>query len=169
MKNLILILFILFSQFGLAQRMAYFQTDSIVNKMPEYKKAVDSVEAQTKRWNNEIDAKFKVVDKLYKDYVKNESLYPNDVKKQKQDEIVDTENKAKAYRDQIFGNDGELAKLQQSKLKPFIDQIFASAKKVGKANNYDYIFEKTPETNWVYTNPAYDLTNLIIKDLGLSK
>ncbi len=169
MKKILLGILVLISQVGLTQRMAYIQTDSIVSRMPEYKKAADEVDAQIKKWNDEIDAKFKALDQLYQDYVKNESLYPDDVKKEKQDNIVETEKKAKEYREQIFGNNGELAKLQESKLKPFLDKIFASAAKVGKDNKYDYVFEKTPEINWIYTNPENDITQLVIKDLGLVK
>jgi outer membrane protein len=167
MKKIIFGLLLLTFQMGIAQQIAYIETEKIIEKMPEYKVVTDEIDAQIKIWEAEVEAKFKKVEDLYQDYVKNESLFPDDVKQEKQQEIFDAENLAKEYREEKFGREGELQALQNSKLKPLQDSILQTAEKIGKENNYDYIFNKTAESNWIYTNPDHNLTDLVIAELGL--
>lgn len=167
MKTIVLGILILTFQIGLAQNLAYIESDKIIDKMPAYQQASEEIEVQINVWESEVEAKFKKVEDMYQDYVKNESIFPDDIKQEKQDEIIDAEKQAKQYREQIFGQEGELELLQISKLKALQDTILNTAKRIGIEKNYDYIFEKSPETNWIYTNPEHDLTELVITALGL--
>ncbi len=167
MKTIILGILVFAFQIGLAQNLAYIETDRIIEKMPAYQQASDEIETQINVWEGEVEAKFKKVEEMYEDYVKNESIFPDEIKKEKQDEIIESEKQAKEYREQIFGQDGELQVLQESKLKSLQDSILNTAQRIGIEKEYDYIFEKTPETNWIYTNPEHDLTELVITALGL--
>lgn len=168
MKTIVLGILVLTFQIGLAQNIAYIETDRIIEKMPAYQQASDEIEAQINVWEGQVEAKFKKVEEMYEDYVKNESIFPDEIKKEKQDEIIESEQLAKTYREQIFGQDGELQVLQESKLKPLQDSILNTAQRIGIAKSYDYIFEKSPETNWIYTNPEHDLTEFVITELGLN-
>ncbi|MBM3436468.1 MAG: OmpH family outer membrane protein [Bacteroidetes bacterium] len=140
-----------------------------IDKMPEYILASDNIDQQIKQWESEVDVKFQEVENLYQDYVKNEMLYPEDVKIEKQNGIVDAEKKAKEFREKIFGQNGELSKLQDAKINPLEEKILQAAEKVGKENNYEYIFDKRPETSWIYTSPEHDLTEKVLIELGLNK
>lgn len=167
MKKIVLGILVLAFQIGIAQNIAYIETEKIIEKMPEYKQASDEIDAQIKLWEDEVEAKFKKVEDLYQDYVKNETLFPDDVKQEKQQEIIDVEKQAKDFREQKFGREGELEKLQESKLKSFQDTILQTAERIAKEKNYDYVFEKSSESNWIYTNPKHNLTELVISELGL--
>jgi outer membrane protein len=167
MKNIILGLLVIAFQVGLAQQMAYIESEKIVDKMPAYQKATQEIEEQIKVWETEVEQKFQAVEQLYQDYVKSESAMSDEVKNQKQQEIFDQERLAKDYREAKFGNDGELQQLQDSKLKPLMDMVMNAAQKVAQENNYDYVFDKMPESNWVWTNPEHDITDKVIAELGL--
>ncbi len=167
MKNVILGILVIAFQVGVAQKLAYIESDKIVDKMPEHQKANDEIEKQIKEWETAVEEKFKAVEQLYQEYVKNESILSDELKLQKQEEIFEAERQAKDYREEKFGTDGELEKLQESKLKPLQDKILEAARKVSKENNYDYVFDKMPESNWVWTNPEHNLTDLVISELGL--
>ncbi|MCD4731927.1 MAG: OmpH family outer membrane protein [Bacteroidales bacterium] len=169
MKTIVLGILVLTLQIGIAQNIAYIETEKIIEKMPAYQQASAEIEAQIKLWEEEVEAKFKKVEDMYQDYVKNETLFPDDIKQEKQQEIIDTEKQAKEFREQKFGREGELEKLQESKLKSFQDTILQTAERIGKEKNYDYVFEKSSESNWIYTNPKHDLTELVIAELGLNK
>ena len=169
MKKVILGLLVISFHVGIAQHIAYIETDKILEEMQQFKRANEEIDALVKQWETELDAKFKEVKQLYNDYVNNEVMYSEDVKKQKQGEIFEAERKAKELKEQRFGRDGELLKLQQEKIKPLQDSIFEAATKVAKANNYDYVFEKSPETSWIYTNPEYNITEQVKIELGSNK
>jgi len=168
MKKVFLALLVMAFNAGLAQRIAYVEVNKIIDKMPEYKTANENIDNQIKQWESEVELKFQEVENLYQDYVKNEMLYTEDVKIEKQNGIVDAEKKAKEFREKIFGQTGELNKMQEQLLKPLEDKIFQTAEKVGKENNYEYIFDKRPESSWIYTNTEHNLTDKVLLELGLN-
>lgn len=171
MKKITLSLFALICllSFSSAQKIAFFNADKILDNMPEVKTAKAELDAKAKEWQNLVDTKFKQLDQMYQDYVKNQDSYSGEMKKLKQDEIINTEKNAKMFRDSIFGADGEMAKLQAAKFQPVYDTIFAVAKRIGISNGYDYVIENTPDSQWIYLNPDYDITGLIKKELGIKE
>ncbi|MCD4665591.1 MAG: OmpH family outer membrane protein [Bacteroidales bacterium] len=152
---------------GISQRVAYIETDKILEEMPEYKSANEQIDAKIEQWEAEVEAKFKEVEQLYNKYVSEEALYSDDIKKQKQDEIFEVEKTAKEFKDQKFGYDGELNQLQELKLKPLYDRINEAAENIAKENNFDYVFNKSVESNWIYLNEEYNITDLVKSKLGL--
>jgi len=132
MKKVFLALLVMAFNAGLAQRIAYVEVNKIIDKMPEYKTANENIDNQIKQWESEVELKFQEVENLYQDYVKNEMLYTEDVKIEKQNGIVDAEKKAKEFREKIFGQTGELNKMQEQLLKPLEDKIFQTAERSGK-------------------------------------
>ena len=168
MKKVILGIFIsVFAwQFAASQKLAYFESAVILEEMPAFIKANSEMDTLAKQWNTEIDNKFKYVDQLYKDYVKNESGLSPESRKQKQEEIFRAEKQAKDYKDQKFGMDGEMYKLQEEKIHPLQDSIFDAAKAIAEEMNYDYVFDLSLESNWVYLNEDYNITELVKVKLG---
>ena len=169
MKKAILgILITVFSwQFASAQKLAYFESNLIIKEMPAFIKANKELDSIAKLWETAIDNKFKYVDQLYKDYVKTENSFSPDVKQQKQEEIFAAEKQAKELKDQKFGIDGEMHELQDDKIQPLQENINATAKEIAKEMNYDYVFDLNKESNWVYLNDDYNITELIKAKLGL--
>ena len=169
MKKVILGIFItVFAwQFATSQKLAYFDSALILEEMPAFILANSEIDSIAKQWDSEIDNKFKYVDQLYKDYVKNEASFSPESRQQKQEEIFKAEKQAKDYKEQMFGMDGELYKLQEEKIQPLQDNIFGAARVLAKEMNYDYVFDLSMESNWVYLNEDYDITELVKVKLGL--
>jgi outer membrane protein len=161
MKKIVFGILMLSFHFGIAQNLAYIETEKIVEEMPAYKQAADEIDEQIITWETEVEAKFKKVEELYQSYVKNESIFPDDIKQEKQEEIIEAEKQAKKYREEKFGQDGELQKLQEAKMKPLQDTIMQTATKIAKEKGYDYVFDKSQDTFWIYTNPEHDLTEFV--------
>jgi outer membrane protein len=139
----------------------------ILEEMPAFIKANKELDSIAKIWDTEIDNKFKRIDQLYKDYVKNESGLSPESRKQKQEEIFNAEKEANDFKEQKFGRDGEMAKLQEQKIGPLQDSIFAAARLIAKEMNYDYVIDISMESNWVYLNENYDITEMVKAKLGL--
>jgi len=169
MQKIVLILFVLVFQAGFAQKVAYIEMDQILDKMPDFQKASDAIDKQAEQWQSEIDVKFDAVESMYQEYVKNESTYSDQTKQLKQDAIFQAEKQANEYKEEKFGREGEITTLQEEKFKPIYDKVFASAEKIAKEKQYDYVFDKSQQTSWIYTNPDMDLTGDVMKDLGLTE
>jgi outer membrane protein len=167
MKKVFIVLMVLAFQAGIAQKIAYVEIGKIINQMPEYKKANDIIESQVLQWEGEVEDKFEAVENLYQEYVKNELMFTEDIKLQKQNEIIEAEKQAKEYREQKFGKDGEMTKLKEQNLQPLQDNIWKATEKVAVANNYDYVFDKSAESNWIYLKPEHDITAKVMTELGL--
>lgn len=169
MKKVILGIFVtVFAwQFAASQKLAYFESAIILEDMPAFIQANEKIDSLAKQWDSEIDNKFKYVDQLYKDYVNNESSLSPETRQQKQEEIFKAEKQAKDFKDQKFGMEGELYKLQEEKIQPLQDNIFGAARVLAKEMNYDYVFDLSMENNWVYLNEDYDITELVKVKLGL--
>lgn len=167
MKKIILAFLILGVQIAVAQKVAYIETDIILEKMPAFETASNEINAQVAQWETEIDNKYKSIESMYQEYVNSEAMMPEDVKKQKQDAIFEAEAKVKEFKDQKFGNEGEINALQDEKFGPLYDQIVAAAEAVAVENGYEYVFNKSGENNWIYTKPSNDLTEKVIAKLEL--
>ncbi len=169
MKKAILGIFlIVFTwQISFAQKLTYFESAVILEEMPAFSKANKELDSIAKIWDTEIDNKFKRIDQLYKEYVKNESGLSPESRKKKQEEIFNAEKQANDFKEQKFGRDGDMAKLQEQKIKPLQDQVFGAAKALAKEMGYDYVFDISMEGNWVYLNEDYDITEMVKAKLGL--
>ncbi len=167
MKKLGLILLIVGVQFGFAQNIAYIESSIILDKMPEFKQATTELEDQVNAWESELDNKFQSIESMYNEYVKTEAMLSEETRKQKQEAIFEAERLANEYKESKFGQDGELFTLQEEKLKPSYDKINIASETVATENGYDYVFDKSIESNWIFTNPKHDLTEKVIENLKL--
>ncbi len=151
-----------------AQRVGYVDTEYIMGQMPEYKTVQDEIEQISKKWQSDLEQKYQDIEKMYSDYQAQEVLLPEDVRQQKQSDIFEAERLAKEYREKKFGYSGELFTLQESRVKPIQDRVFKAVERVAKAKRYDFIFDKSGEITWLYTNSVYDITQDVLVELGVA-
>ena len=120
MKKLIflVVVFIAVAAIVQAQKFAYVDTQYILDNIPEFTEAQAQLDDLSNQWQKEIEAKFAEVDKMYKDYQTQAVLLPDDMKKKKEQEIVEKEKEAKNLQRTRFGKDGDLFKKRQELVKP---------------------------------------------------
>jgi outer membrane protein len=150
-----------------AQKIGYVDSNVIMDKLPEYKAAQDEIERISQRWQQELEGKYKAIEQMYSDYQAQEVLLPEDVKRQRQEDIFQAEREAKEFREKKFGYNGELFTLQDSKVKPIQDRVMRAVETVAKRKRVDLVFDKAGEVTWMYTNSLYDLSNDVMAELGL--
>ena len=170
MKKLFTLAIILISamSFATAQTTGYVDTEKIMEKIPEYKEAQEDIERISERWQKELEAKYQEIEEMYSEYQAREVLVSEDVKREKQEEIFQAEREAKEYREKKFGYNGELFDLQENKVKPIQDKVFRAVETIAKRKRIDFVFDKSGETTWLYTNAVYDLSNDVMEELGIS-
>ena len=67
---------------------------------------------------------------------------------------------------QKFGVEGELFQKRQELIEPIQQQIFEELKGIASSSGYMVIFDKSNQSNMLYTNPKYDISDRLIKKLG---
>lgn len=149
-----------------AQKIAYLESQKILEQMPEYKKAMQEIDVQKQQWEKEMQTKFNQVEVLYQNYVDYEATFSEQTRKQKQEEIFDAEKKAKEFKEEKFGFEGDLYQLQESKLKPLQIKLNEAAKSVAEENGYDFVFDKGPDMPWIYMSPEHDITSAVFERIA---
>ncbi|MFH1161203.1 MAG: OmpH family outer membrane protein [bacterium] len=151
-----------------AQKVAYVDTQYILDNIPEYTEAQGQLDEVSIQWQKEIEEKFAEVGKMYKDYQAQSVLLPEDMKKKKEQEIVDKEQEAKGLQRQYFGKDGELFKKRQELVKPIQEKIYNAIQQIADDNNYGIVFDKAGSLTIMYANPKYDISDDVLDQLGAS-
>ena len=151
-----------------AQKFAYVDTQYILDNIPEFAEAQSQLDEISGNWQKEIEAKFAEVDKMYKDYQTQSVLLPDDLKKKKEQEIVDKEKDAKTLQRSRFGKDGDLFKKRQELVKPIQEKIYNAIQELANSNNYAVVFDKGGSLTMMYANPKYDISDEVLDHLGAS-
>jgi outer membrane protein len=165
---LITIIFLIFGlNFVQAQRFGYIDTDFVLNKMPEYKKAQDEIGQLSDAWEKEIQDMAKKIEALYSSYQAEQVLLTDEMKKDRNDAIQKKEADMKEYQKKVFGFGGLFFLKKQELIKPIQDKVWDAVDKVAKQNNLAIVFDKAGELVMIYTDPRYDYTDFVLDELGL--
>jgi outer membrane protein len=161
------ILFLFGLNFANAQKFGYFDSDFVLSKMPEYKKAQDEIDQFSSTWQKEIEDMQKKVEGLYSAYQAEQVLLTDQMRKERMDEIKKKENELKEYQKKVFGFEGLFFLKKQELIKPLQDKVFDAVEKVAKSNRLAIVFDKAAELVMIYTDPRHDYTDFVLEELGL--
>jgi len=168
MKKIILISSLIVMAFlpGFGQKYAFVDTDYILTNIPEYTDAQALLDDLSAEWQKEIEAKFQEIDKLYRDYQAESILLPEDLKKQKENEIVQKEKDAKDLQKKRFGKDGDLFKKRIELVQPIQEKIFNSIQDMAVTRNYAFIFDKASGASLLFADAKYDISDDVLDEIG---
>ncbi len=148
-------------------KIAYVNSDKILQELPEYVQVKKELETTVKDWQDELEKMTKQFQEALDDYNKKEALLDPKAKADKQKELQDLQQKARDYQYQKFDQrDGEVVKLREKKFGPIQDKVMKIIEKVAKQGKYNYVFDKLESaTNILYADPKMDITYKVIDEL----
>lgn len=149
-----------------AQKYCYVDTQYILDNITEYKAAQQQLDQLSVNWQKEIETKYAFIDKLYKDFQAEQILLTDEMKRKRENEIVQKEKEVKEFQKQKFGYEGELFKKKQELVKPIQDKIYNAIKKMATDQSYAVVFDKSSDLIMLYANPKYDKSDDILNALG---
>ncbi len=168
MNRVITIIALLLLPLGIAvaQKYAFVDTDYILNNIPNYKAAQDQLDKQSQEWQKEIEAKYSEIEKMYKDYQAERVLLAEDMRRQREETIVNKEKEVKELQKNYFGQEGALFKKRQELIEPIQDEIYKAIKDLATENGYAVIFDSASGATMIYSNPRYDISDEVLQKLG---
>lgn len=171
MKKIVLLLTILgFSIISFAQKVAYVDTEYILNNIPAYKEAQEEIDKLSVQWQEEIEKQYKEIDQKRKQFQVEMHLLSNEMKMKKEQEIMDMEKDLIALQQKRFGRDGDRFSKEQELLKPIQDEIFNAMETYASEESIGFIFDAASSSlSMLYSNPKYDVSDDILKKLGYIK
>jgi outer membrane protein len=169
MRTVLVILgfFVFGLNFADAQKFGYIDSDFILGKMPEYKKAQDEIDQLSGGWQKEVEDLQKKVESLYISYKAEQVLLTEEMKQERLAEIEKKEKELKEYQRKVFGFGGLFFLKKQELIKPLQDKVFDAVEKIAKANRLAIVFDKSGELVMMYTDPRHDYTDFVLEELGL--
>lgn len=150
-----------------AQRYAYVDTQYILDQMPEYVEAQEALNKYSEQWLLEIEAAFKNVQKKKDKLAEEIILLPEEMKRTRQKEIEELEQKAMELQKQRFGVGGDLFLKREELVKPIQDRIFEAISSVAGDRNYAFVFDKANQSNLLYADPKFDMSDQVLRKMGI--
>ncbi|MDR2908133.1 MAG: OmpH family outer membrane protein [Bacteroidales bacterium] len=150
-----------------AQRFAYVDSEYILDNIPEYTDALAEVDELSIKWQKEIEERFQEIDKLFQKFQAEAPLLSEDMRKKRENEIIDKEREAKDLQKKRFGAEGDLFKQRQEQIRPIQDKVYTAIEKRAIDKNYVFVFDRSDNANLLYADTRVDISNDILNDLGL--
>ncbi len=168
MKKIIVTLTGLILAIGIAvaQKYAFVDTEYILNHIPSYKAAKSQLDKTSEEWQKEIETKYTEIEQMYKDYQAEKVLLTDEIRKTREDEIINKEKEVKELQKNYFGQSGSLYKKRQELIKPIQDEIYKAVKDIATESGYAVIFDTSSGPTMLYTNPRYDVSDEVLEKLG---
>lgn len=167
MKRLIMILAL---TLGLAvsasaQNYAVVNSEKVFKSIEKYNTALSQLDELAKQYQQQVDAKFEEVEKLYNAYMQRKASLSQASQQANEENIIKKEQEATEYQESIFGTDGVLMKKRLELIQPIQKLVFATIEEFAKAKGYDMVLDISQNATMLYYSPKADHTEAIIAEL----
>ena len=149
-----------------AQKIAFVNTQEILNQIPEYEEAQDKIDGFAKQYQEDIEKTSKEIEKLYSTYLADKILLSENMRTQRKAEINKAEVNLSSLKKKHFGSNGDLYKERQKLIKPIQDKVYAAIQDVAQKGSYAFVLDSASDVAVLYYNSKYDKTDLVLKKLG---
>jgi outer membrane protein len=169
MKKLLLVAscLLLIAYCGTAQRYAIIDSKYILEKLTDYKDAQKKLDQFSEQWQQEIDQKQTLVDKMIKEYDAEQVMLSDELKKKREDELYNKEKELRDLQKKRFGFEGDLFKKRQELIKPIQDKVYNAVQKLAVEKQYDFILDKSEGTTVIFADPKLDKSDDVLRNLGV--
>ena len=167
MKRIILMAMFALATLGIASAQKYCVVDSekVFKSLDEYNKALTSLDELGKSYQAEVDSKYKSIESLYNSYMQQKASLSASTRQTIEQQILQKEEEAQKYQQELFGEDGKLMNKRVELIKPIQTKVFAAIEEYAKANGYDLVLDKASNASMLYVNDAIDHTAQVIEQL----
>ena len=161
--TLALILMISFGFIANAQKMVVIDVDYILENMTTYQKAQKQLDEIAATWRTEISEEHDKIKGLYNKYQAEQVLLSEEMKKQREDEIIAREKAVMDLQKRKFGPEGELFKKRQELVQPVQEKVYGVIEEYATQRGYDMVFDTNGSL--IYVDPEHDKTDEILRRL----
>ena len=167
MKRVILTVMFALATLGIASAQKYCVIDSekVFKSLDEYNQAITSLDELGKAYQAEVDKMYKNVETIYNNYMAQRESLSASTRTSLEQQILQKEQEAQKYQQEVFGENGALMKKRIELIKPIQDKVFAAIETYAKVNGFELVLDKASNASILYNGSAVDHTDAIIKTL----
>ncbi len=167
-KTILFSLVLMIASFSMsAQRVAIVDVSNILESLTDYQAAQNEVDQISAKWRQEIAQEYDKIKSMYNKFQAEQVLLSDEVKIEREDEIVAKEREVRDLQKRRFGPEGDLFRKRQELISPIQDQVFTAIEQYAKIKGYDLIFDKAGAAGLLYANDEFDKTDEIKRELGI--
>ena len=148
------------------QRIAYVDSDYILENIPEYADAQEEINQLSNKWEKEITALFQEAQELDREYQAESVLLSEDQKRKKKEAITAKRQEAENLRMQYYGPEGELFAKRAELIQPIQEKVYNAINQVALTKNYAFVFDKAAGTSMLYCSDKNDISDEILDEIG---
>ena len=150
-----------------AQQVAVVDVQAVLESMTEYTEAQQELDRVAASWNQEIAQKYDEIKSMYNKYQAEQVLLSDEMKKQREEEIMEKEKKVRELQREKFGPEGQLFNKRQQLVAPVQDRVYSAIQSYAGERGLDIILDKSSASGLIFAAERYDKTDAIKKKLGL--
>ncbi|MDB9842753.1 OmpH family outer membrane protein [Polaribacter sp.] len=173
MKKTFLLTFLCFtigsswSQRG--QIIAYMDMEYILENVPEYLEAQNTLDKKVVKWRDKLDKEARFIEVLKSDLANEKIILTKDLIEEKEEEITIKQEQLRRLESLYFGPNGDLFSLRKQLVKPIQDRVYNAIQTIAEKKRYDFVFDKSSELVLLYSNKKYDISELILRAIDRTR
>lgn len=148
------------------QAIAYVDMQYILKNLPQYESANEQLSLISKRWQKEVDALAQEVRVLTSNYQTEQIFLSDEMRRRREEEIVNKEQEMLDLKRKYFGVDGELYKKREALIKPIQDDIYAAIQDLATEKKIEVVKDRSADPALIYMSSKLDISDQVLERLG---
>ncbi len=173
MKKIFLFTVLLFTvSISFAQRnqiIAYIDMEYILENVPEYLEAQNTLDEKVVKWRQKLDKEARFIEVLKTDLANEKAILTKDLIEEKEEEIALKQDELRRLESLYFGPKGDMFLLRKQLVKPIQDQVYNAIQSISARKKYDFVFDKSSELVMLYSNKKYDISDLVLATIDRTR
>ena len=143
---------------AMSQRIAYVDVTAILESLPEYQTAQQQLDKLATQWRQEIAVEQDKIKGMYSKYQAEQVLLSEDMRRQREEEIMNKEKEVREMQRQKFGPEGALFQKREELVRPIQDKVYAAIQQYAEEKGFEFIFDKGSASGMLFADKRYDKT-----------
>ncbi|MFH6772563.1 OmpH family outer membrane protein [Gaetbulibacter aestuarii] len=145
-------------------RIAYIDSEYILENVPEYQEAMAQLNAKADKWKIEIAEKLNALKQKRINLSNEKALLTNELAQERQEDLDFEENEILDYQQKRFGPNGDLFIQKKQLMQPIQDQIFAAVQTIVAQRKYDMVLDKA-NGGMLYVANQLDISDMVLRSI----
>jgi outer membrane protein len=146
-------------------KVGHLSSEAIMQQLPDAQDAQRQLDALVAEWQDALTRMQEEWKQSFDEYDKRKLIMTEARRSEAERELRDLDQRIAEYRNQKFGQNGELFVKQNELMKPIQDRVFKVIEEIAEEEDYDYILDKSGEILMMYANEEHDVTDKVLAKL----
>ncbi|MFL0101313.1 OmpH family outer membrane protein [Tenacibaculum maritimum] len=167
--SIVLLFIVVVASAQKSQRIAYIDMEYILQNVPEYVEAQNSLNAKVEKWKTKLNKEARHIEVLKTDLANEKAILTKDLIEEREEDIAIKQESLRRLESLYFGPQGDMYILRRKLVQPVQDQVYNAIQNIATKKKYDFVFDKSSDLVMLYSNKKYDISELIIKLINIDQ